>query len=333
MQYILGVEGTNENTRYMLFDVEGRFVGQLMDGTSSPETLGFEDAAHIVKTRALQLLAANRTDVTRLAGAAFGLAGVDSRQDALRFTEYLRDAGFSCCGVTNDTILGVIAGTRRGVGVCTVNSSGTATGGIDDTGTWMQVGGLGAITGDDAGGSYLAETCLRKVYDQLFRCGQETLMTDVVLRMLDLRDRRYFLDLLASKNIAGENERELSRVVFAAAEMEDEPALDILRESGRALARSTAGCVRWLEFQAPIEIVLSGGVWRKAENPVQYDAYRAELDRLITQEKTIAILSYPPILGAVLWGFRLMGADIYGTALRERVTEGVTANAVAWLDG
>ena len=53
MKYILGVDGGNTKTDYLLYDVEGNFVDGLRSGTCSHEGLkdGFEGAYRVMNER------------------------------------------------------------------------------------------------------------------------------------------------------------------------------------------------------------------------------------------------------------------------------------------
>ncbi len=335
MRYVLGVEGDNSNTRYFLFDETGAIVDVLHDGTSTPGMLGLEDAADVLGARIRQLLRGQHLGVSDLATGVFGLAGIDNKEGSEQIRSHMQQVGIARCAVYNDTYLGIMAGTTQGIGVCTVNASGCATGGIDEEGDWLQVGGIGALTGDVGGGYHIAEQCMRTVYDHLFRCGAPTMMTEPVLALLDISDPRTLLDAMIRRWPNMVDLHEMNRIAFAAAEMDDAPALSILQESGRELARSTAGCIRSLCFSKRVEVVLMGGGWVYAENPTLNNAYEEELQRLSPKEVSTRILQVPAAVGAVLSAFELMGRDCFEPTLRRRIEEQVAVRVsrmseVAW---
>ena len=62
----------------------------------------------------------------------------------------------------------------------------------------MQVGGIGAIVGDEAGGSWIARQAVRAVYDAAYRFGQETLLTEIVMNELGVNDKYYLMEAISS---------------------------------------------------------------------------------------------------------------------------------------
>ena len=79
MKYILGVDGGNTKTDYLLYDVEGNFIDGLRSGTCSHEGLkdGFEGAYRVMNERITELLSRNGLTVEDVAASAMGLAGID----------------------------------------------------------------------------------------------------------------------------------------------------------------------------------------------------------------------------------------------------------------
>ena len=69
----------------------------------------------------------------------------------------------------NDGILGVKAASPNGKGICSINGTGTVTVGVDDRGQFLQVGGVGYISGDEAGGSFIVRRTYQAVYDSFYR--------------------------------------------------------------------------------------------------------------------------------------------------------------------
>lgn len=323
MEYVLGVDGSNIYTRYFLFTPEGRFVDYILDTGCSQEMVGFDGATGILSARIRQLLTRNRIALHQIAGAGFGLAGVDSAKQQKQFESFFEGIGIRQVRVTNDAFLGLICGTSRGVGVCSLHSAGCATGGINHEGRWQQVGGLGEITGDDGGGGFMAQEALRKVYESFFRCGEETLMTPAVFAQLGISEADDLQDAL----IEAQDTDTVSfiRIVFAAAELGDAAALDILRHIAHELACSAAGCIRYLGFEGTVEVVQAGGIWRKAENNLLNEMFEKELRALSPNPVQLIVLKVPVAAGAVMLGMLQMGLDPYSGALRESVCAGVSA--------
>jgi len=320
---IIGVDGGNTKTDYFLFDLDGNYIDNLRDGQCCQHIIGFEKAEEIIFARIKQLLVKNGLDMGNVCAGGFGLAGIDNRYQRERFVEIFTRMGIPRFEVDNDGYLGIIAGTTRGSGICSINGTGTVTAGIDILGRRLQVGGMGQITGDDAGGEYIAQWGVRMVYDSVFRCGEKTAMTEPIFQFLEINEPTDLLCTIVEKT-PKLNDTELTRIVFKAAALGDGPALEILDNCGKQLAKSSAGCVRNLDFNKDIEIVLAGSVWAKAEDPALFNSYKKYMGNLLPEKRaTYNILRIPPATGAVLWALSLCGSDCLTDIIRNKVVNAV----------
>ncbi|MCL2099992.1 MAG: N-acetylglucosamine kinase [Oscillospiraceae bacterium] len=326
-KYIIGVDGGNTKTDYFLFDTGGNFIDHIKDGTCSHEHVGYKKAEEILNANIDALTGRNNITRSEIAAGVFGLAGIDTKPQLREFVKIMDRMGF-VYAVDNDSFLGIVAGTTKGYGICSINGTGTVSGGIDPHGGRHQTGGLGMLTGDDAGGVYIAHLCARLVYDSFFRCGEPTVMAEAVFSFLGITDPD---DLMQAYCEAGQKlaSTKMARIVFDAAAENDKAALEALDSSAKQLAKTSAGCARSLNFDAEIEIVLAGSVWVKAECPVLVEGYKKYMAELLP-DKTLKynILRVPPATGAVLWALSLTGIDPFTEPTRQKVIKAVEERLV-----
>ena len=323
MKYVIGVDGGNTKTDYFLFGTDGEYVDGLRDGTCSHEVVGFEFAEAMLNEKIGILLERNNLAVSDLAAGAFGLAGVDNWKQKKRFEEIIGRMGLPAFEVDNDSFLGIMAGTTNGVGLSSINGTGTAAGGIDRNGKRLQVGGIGDLVGDAGGGVYIAECGVKMVYDSYFRCGKKTVMSEQIFKILGITDPGDLLCAIAEKeHLLGSTD--VTRIVFNSAKAGDSAALEILSTCAFELAKSCAGCARNLDFEREIEVVLIGTVWRKAECPAMLEHFKVYMEKFLPKHKLIFhVLGAPPVTGAVLWALMISGCDPFGNRLREKVVSAV----------
>ena len=192
-------------------------------------------------------------------------------------------------------------------------------------GSRHQTSGIGPLTSDDAGGGFIASGGARLVYDSFFRCGEPTLMAEPVFDMLGINNPDDLMQAY-SENYDKLYSTEMTRIVFKAAVQGDKPALEVLEASGRQLAKTSAGCVRSLNFDGEneIEVVLAGSVWVKADSPALFEFYKKYMAGFLPG-KTLKynILKVPPATGAVLWALSLTGTDPFQEAVRQKVIKAV----------
>ena len=96
-KYLIGVDGGNTKTDYLLYDTFGNFIDGIRSGTCSHEAkgLGFEGAYRVMKENIETLLYRHNLKVEDIAAAAFGLAGVDVPFQKRALEEIVERIGFT----------------------------------------------------------------------------------------------------------------------------------------------------------------------------------------------------------------------------------------------
>ncbi len=321
MRHIIGVDGGNTKTDYLLHDLSGRLVRHLRAGTCSHEALGYDGARREIGERTRALLEAAGLGVPDIAAAVFGLAGVDHAGQKAELTRAVHALGFENSLVMNDSFLGIKAGSETGVGVCSINGTGTAAGGIDARGCWTQVGGYGDTSGDEAGGSYIARRAVRAAYDAAYRFGEPTLLLEKVMALLDCTDVNDLHERVGAKFYEHRlvDTRKVIRAVFDACDAGDAAARGIVEGVADTLARNAAGCAVRLSFGPVIPVVLIGSVWTKGRYGPMIDHFRMLFERYCGHAADLRMLESPPASGAALWAIELAAGKVPEKAVRERV--------------
>lgn len=328
MKYVIGVDGGNTKTDYFLFDTAGNFISHRRDGTCSHEKLpdGYEGAYRIMEQNILDLLEEQDLMLEDVAAGVFGLAGLDVPEQKEQLEAVIRKIGLKKFVADNDGYLGLKAGLQKGYGVCSINGTGTVTTGIDESGQRLQVGGVGYISGDDAGGAFLTRKLFRKVYDALYRCEEETTLIKPVLSLLEVTDKKYFIQRITKLYKESFSHTPFIREVFEQATMGDAIASKILKEMAIELARSTAGCIENLDFNPneTVEVVLAGSVWVKPKESILLDFYKEEMAKLTDYVCSYTILQIPPGIGAILWALELAQDKPVEEDLRNQIIQAMT---------
>jgi N-acetylglucosamine kinase-like BadF-type ATPase len=155
-KYIIGVDGGGTKTDYLLFTLDGEWVDSLRVGSRSHEILsgGFPETEEMILSDLETLLKKHSIAKEQIAAAAFGMAGIDTPDQLREMNKILNKAAFNKVVAANDSILGIKAGCPSGVGICSINGTGTVASGINEKGEIIQIGGLGSATGDSAGGFF-----------------------------------------------------------------------------------------------------------------------------------------------------------------------------------
>lgn len=324
-KYVIGVDGGNSKTDYFLFDMQGDFIDHIHAGTCSHERFsdGYASAYRVMNENIQLLLARNQLTMDHVATGAFGLAGADLPSQKASLCEIVERIGFARYALDNDSFLGIKAGSDKGFGVCSINGSGTCTGGISPSGKRLQVGGMGSeLFGDEAGGYYLARKVLRAVYDYYYRSGPKTSMTDPVMELLQIPDKEAFaeatMDYVLARSLPN---TELMQIMFSAADQGDRAAIGIIDNTAKQLAHSTVGCMHNLDFGTDVDVILAGSVWVKAESPLLFEKYADYVEQLTRHRCHFVILQVPPATGAVLWALELAWGRPVDSEIRRNIID------------
>jgi N-acetylglucosamine kinase-like BadF-type ATPase len=306
--YVLGVDGGGTKTDYLLFDTEGNLKAHLRGVGMNHERMagGFTELETRLNEALLPFLAENSLAPQDLAGSVFGMAGVDVPSQKAIMEEIFARMGFRTIRVMNDAFIGIKAGSRKGYGICAVNGTGNTIAGIDRSGRWLQIAGMGYISGEDGGAIKLAEYVLRAVYEEIFCLGVPTAMTPRVMELLDISSPDYFMEAIYAKYKTGIiTERNMLDILFTTASRNDEAATRILRHVGCQIAKCIAGCERRLDFDEELDVVLVGSVTLKANCPILIETLMSETLRLTKKSVHFIPLTTPVAVGAVLWAIEL----------------------------
>lgn len=322
MKYILGVDGGNTKTDYLLYDLNGDFIDGIRTGTCSHEAkgLGFDGAYRVMKENIDLLLTRNNGSINDVVGACFGLAGVDVPFQKKALEEAVKKIGLTNYIVVNDGFLGIKASSNTGTGVCSINGTGTVNVGIDESGAWCQVGGIGYLAGDEAGGSFLARRTIQAVFDANFRFGQKTMLEEDVFKMYGITSKYDLADALLQKSI---DSTYLIKCLCNKANLGDMVAIEILETAGKNMARSVSGVIQELHLKEPINVIQAGSVWAKATANHMKNKFEEVVTTLTHKKCNFIILKEPPVMGAILWAYELATNNLPTEELKTKILNSI----------
>ncbi len=307
-EYIIGVDGGGTKTDYLLFTTKGEWVDSYRVGSRSHEVVqgGFAKVEKLILSDIEYLLSKNNIDKTSVVAAAFGMAGIDTLSQLETMNKIILKAELQKFVVANDSILGIKAGCPSGVGICSINGTGTVALGINSKGEMLQVGGIGLATGDHAGGFIISSLVIRSVYDYYFRCGAKTILSERIMDLFGIENPKYLFDAISNQFYTNrDKDKEVVTILFNAVLEEDEVAKDIVREVANELAKSVAGCMKQLHFEETPEVVLAGSIWTKANCPLLLQEFKEVVKKLANVSIDPIPLKVIPAAGAIIWALEL----------------------------
>ena len=307
-KYFLGVDGGNSKTDYLLCTVEGAFVDVYRADTCSHEQFkdGFDGMERAMRKQLSQLFSRNGINISDIVSAGFGLAGADLPEQIDELNRRVKEIGFSQYGLGNDGILGIKGASNSGIGICTVNGAGTVVIGMDEKGDVLQVGGIGTLSGDAAGGAHIRDRILTKLYCFHFRCGDDSVMFSRVMELLNATPEKLPMTI-SDYNLLRQHMSDIIQIGAKAAMDGDKVAREIFDAVGVSIGQGVAGCIRKLSFEGfgsesnPIDIVRVGSIWHKVPYEGMSNVFMQTIQGLSDKKCRLVKLEAPPAVGGVLW--------------------------------
>ena len=325
-KYFLGVDGGNTKTDYLLCTVEGEFVDVYRTETCSHEQLddSYDGMERVMRGQLSHILERNGIGVGDIASAGFGLAGADLPSQYAELKKRVENIGFTCYGLANDGILGIKAASDSGIGLCAVNGTGTVVVGIDEKGDILQVGGVGPLSCDFAGGGYLRNQIISHLYAFHYRYGEGSAMFSPIMELLGAKPGD-MLTVVSDYELLNRHTVEIIQLGARAAKGGDRLAQEIFDAVGVSVGRSAAGCILHLSFEgfgtpeAPIDIVQVGSIWYKIPYEGMNEAFLRTAQELSGKRCRPIKMDATAAAGGVLWAKEIADGKPVPAGYRRRL--------------
>jgi N-acetylglucosamine kinase-like BadF-type ATPase len=304
---LVGVDGGGSKTHCIVVDVDGELLGFGDAAASNWEGVGLEGARSALAEALAEATHQAGVSLAELAGAVFGLGGVDWPSDVDRLQPVIESLGVKGPHrILNDTFIALRAGTDDGVGVVIVAGSGTTVAACNHSGEMYRTLGQGGPLFDDFGSAPdVAERAVQAVARWFTGRGPSTVLVERLCEVTGAADVAHLLEGLSRGTLAVPA---AAPIVLKEAEAGDGVARKIVRNVGSALGESAAVAIRRLHLEdEAFDVVLAGGLfrglidllWDSILEPVTAAAPGAKLVRL----------EAPPVVGAGLLALELVGAE------------------------
>jgi N-acetylglucosamine kinase-like BadF-type ATPase len=325
MSVALAVDGGNSKTDLALVRDDGAVLALVRGGLSSPHHIGLDGTVEL-----LQRLYDEAIEQAALPGqvdvAHVLLAGLDFPSEEHALHEAIAARGWAR-GVTvgNDTFAVLRAGTERGWGVAVVCGAGINCVGVGPDGRHARFPALGSITGDWGGGYDLGLAALSAAARSEDGRGPQTLLERSVPAHFGLRTPMEVAEAIHRGELDKRRLTELAPVVLDEAAT-DPVAAGLVDRLAAEVSVLAEVAMRRLGLGAePVEVLLGGGLFRRAESPL-VDAVRIALSA-VGADITVQATGAPPIVGAALLGLDELGAGADAQArLRRELGERATTS-------
>jgi N-acetylglucosamine kinase-like BadF-type ATPase len=310
MRFFLGMDAGASKTFCLVGDESGRILGFGRGGPGNHQGPGLEAVVAEYRRAGEEALAQAGLRGDQVAHGAFCLAGADLPQDYAMLIPAVRALGLAQrITVKNDTMAALRSGLSRPWGVTVICGSGTNAAGRGPDGTEIVFPGLGWISGDWGGGGDLAREAIRRVMRAWDGRGPQTILTEMILRALEMNDVPELLQALYQQS---EQMRSgiyrLPPLIFEAAYRGDAVAQELVTMQGEEVGITAGAIIRRLGLaDTDVEVVLGGSIF-KAKGPLLFDVIAATVHKVAPLAR-IVIPEFEPVVGAWLIALEAEGGQ------------------------
>lgn len=314
-KYVIGVDGGGSKSHLAIFDDNADKTDFRARGTLNHECMqgSFAELERELRVFLHGALQENGIGMEQIDYAVFGLAGVDTKKQHLIVSDILERLGFDKFTLCNDAYLGIPAGSSDGTGICAINGTGCTVAGKNVAGKTMQIGGVGGISDDLGGASYMGRTAVGRVYRSLFRQGEPTVMTDMLFKSIGITSKYDFIEIFTEKLENREfKPSRFNRLLFEAAALGDKVACEALETVAANYAGAVNCLLEELDFPKDREthIVFAGSVFVKGEHPILIDTVKRLVENRNPSQKIKYVrLEKPPVAGAIVEALNRIGCE------------------------
>ncbi len=274
-------------------------------GAGNHEDVGYDGLAKTLAAIARQALNEAGIETAQLAGAGFGIAGLDwpSQQEPTLAALQPLALGTTPVEIVNDTIIGLVAGAAEGWGVGVVSGTRCNCWGWDRQRRVGRMTGIGRKMGEAAGGFELVDKSIEAVALAWTRRGQPTRLTGRFIELTGATDAADLLEGLSLNYY--QLDASAAPAVFQVAAEGDAVATELVLWAGREVGSLAIGVIRQLGIEAlAFDVVLIGSFYDGS--PLVVETMRRTIQTTAPGARLVR-LKVPPVIGGVLLGMEQAG--------------------------
>lgn len=304
--YYLGIDIGATKSHALIADETGQVVGFGEAGAGKRQGDDYSRVGHKLNAITAQALAMGGLQKSEIAGMGLGISDYDwpsQRAPHVAQIETLNvDAPYE---LVNDAVIGLLAGTPDGWGLCLISGTGCNCWGISQDRRIGHVTGFGLKFGEGAGAYELIERAIQQVAGAWRLNAPPTRLTDVFCTLVGAADADALIEGLTLERYT--IPPSAAPLVFKAAEEGDPVAREVIEWAGRELASLAQAVIRQLQFETEtFDVVLAGSMFKGG--PLLIDPLRAALHTVAPHARLVD-LNAPPVIGAVVLGMEQAGVN------------------------
>lgn len=300
--YFLGIDGGGTKTKGVITDESGVIIAESSVGATNPNNVPRDRLEAAFKNLFSDLEKKSNMDIEHVQQVFAGLSGVSRPADKIKMQQFLatlmgKNGNVS---VDNDAVPALYSGTLGESGIVQISGTGSITYGINEQDTHDRVGGWGYLIDEKGSGFSIGQDGLGAAFRSHDGLGGDTLLHESILDHFQVDSLPEVIHPVYHADNVKEGIATLGKLVFDAADKDDEMALSIINDHGEAIGLRIVCLIEKLfngKSNRPIPVVLAGGVFKRL------DLFEDVIEKTIASKERNAVLTMPelePVAGAVV---------------------------------
>lgn len=315
----LGVDGGGTKTLAVIADAEGHILAAGRAGGSNYQAVGERAAGLELRVAIDAALRSCGAKLEQITAAGFGIAGAD-REPEMQAVLHMVDrvAPVARRFVENDALLVLRAATKDAVGVGLISGTGTNCIGRDRYGRRLQVGGMGAVSGDAGYAEDLARRTVGAAWMASDGRTAPSSLSSAIPRALGLSAVEETPRIMVHGEMLEASVRKVVSALFEEARRGDGMACRIIEDAGQRLGAAAVAVMRTLVLRGSNAVVVLGGaMFQTPGHESLVEATEKRIRETVTEAHVI-LLEHLPVVGALLFARDVVGHAPLPFALRLR---------------
>ncbi|MGM0366650.1 MAG: N-acetylglucosamine kinase [Actinomycetota bacterium] len=269
-KYVLGVDGGGTKTVARITDTRGDILSEVQGDSGNYKSVGISKASGNLYRVVGEAAKEARLELElKFASACFGLSGLDSPKDEKIYRkiifkppllDYLDRENTIIC---NDSRIGLYAGSESPNAIMIICGTGSNCFGKNSEGLEAKANGWDYLLGDEGSGFSIAARALKAVMRDFDGRGEDTLLSDIILKELGLEDIYGLIEWAYGKPLDTGRVASLARVVCRTAARGDRVSRGILADEAREAELSVSTVAKKLGFGSQkFDLVFVGSVFK-----------------------------------------------------------------------
>ena len=296
--YFLGIDIGSSKTLAACADEKGLIKSTGRAGGGNFQTVGHSKARENISQSINRCLQNAEVHSDEIKASYVGAAGADRPTD-FKITEQVLQGIIPgrVWDFENDAVLGLLAEAKEKRGVSVVCGTGTNVIAFDRYENRVQIGGLGYLFGDYAGGPFITRQAIRRAVRGKEGRGPDTILYDMLCEAFGIDKLIDLMDFIYEDNLPDLGN--YTELVIKGARKGDKVAKNILTDVAAEMALAVRAALNRLDENKGLPIVAIGGVFQKDPHKLLFEYFKEEIQKRVPGNR-VRLLTCTPVIGAVI---------------------------------